>query len=125
MPFFKTTKNILVDHGEYFDPNWMDSDELVLPPKQDWPYDREIKIDDVDIWEVIGEWGNVGIYAAWHPYAEFYIIKPNYTLTAAGYLIEEFYGPRASQRLTQRAKHFGVDLKQNKIWVDADKTWLY
>lgn len=125
MPFFKTTKNILVDHGEHFNPNWMDSNEIILPPKQDWTYDREMQIEDVDIWEVIGEWGNISIYAAWHPYAEFYLIVPNFGLRSAGYDFETFYGPKASARLTQRAKHFGVELQQNKIWIDADKTWLY
>ena len=125
MPFFKTTKNILVDHGEYFDANWMDSNELVLPPRQDWTYDKEMQLEDVDIWEVIGEYGNIGIYAAWQPYAEFYIIVPNYSLRAAGRDIETFYGTKASIRLTQRAKIYGVNLKQNKIWVDPDKLWLY
>lgn len=125
MPFFKTTKNILVDHGEYFDPNWMDSDTVILPPKQDWTYDREMQIEDVDLWEVVGEWGNISIYAAWQPYAEFYMLKPSYGLIAEGYTIETFYGPKASIRLSERAKHFNVNLKQNKIWVDDDKQWLY
>jgi hypothetical protein len=125
MPFFKTTKNIFVDHGEYFDPNWMDSDEIILPPKQDWTYDREMQIEDVDLWEVIGEFGSIDVYAAWQPFAEFYMIRPNRALIAKGYSIETFYGPEASKKLTVRAKHFNVNLKQNKIWVDADKTWLY
>ena len=55
MPFFKTTNNIVTDHGEHFDENWMDSDTLILPPKDEWTYDRELTIDDIDLWEVIFE----------------------------------------------------------------------
>jgi hypothetical protein len=125
MPFFKTTQNILKDNGEYFNPNWMDSDELLLPPKTNWDYGREMKIEDVDIWEVISEVSTVGIYAAWTPYAEFYLIKPSWQQMAAGLDLETFYGPKASERLFKRAKELGITLPLNQIWVDSDQQWLY
>ena len=81
MPFFKSTKDILKSpwEDELFNPNWMDSDKLVLPPSKEWDYSRELSIEDVDIWEVISEMsGPSGIYASWLPYAEFYIIVKNY-----------------------------------------------
>ena len=125
MPFFKTTQNILKDNGEYFDPNWMDSDELLLPPKQNWDYGREMQIEDVDIWEVISESSSVGIYAAWTPYAEFYLIKPGWRQIAAGLDLETFYGPKASERLFKRVKELGINLPLNQIWIDSDQQWLY
>ena len=76
MPFFKTTYNILVRPGEdeLFDPNWMNSDKMILPPKKDWDYSRELQIEDIHIWEVLYEAsGGIGIYAAWDPFAEFYM----------------------------------------------------
>ena len=57
MPFFKSTHNILVkvDEDEVFNENWMDSDSVVTPPTRKWSYDRDMQIEDVDIWEVLYE----------------------------------------------------------------------
>lgn len=74
MPIFKTTKNIFVDFGEHYDPNWMDSNRIVLPDTKEWSYDRELQIEDVDIWEVISEFSGGGVYASWCPYAEYYMV---------------------------------------------------
>ena len=127
MPFFKTTKNILTVRweDELFDPNWMDSDSLVLPPKVDWDYSRELQIEDVDIWEVLYEQGGgLGFYAAWSPYAEFYMI----TLPLLNVLpnrIETYYGPLASEKVYKRAKDFNINLVKNKIWVEEEDMWLF
>ena len=75
MPTFKTTENIVTGTGEYFDENWMDSDTLVLPEREYWDYQRELKIEDINIWKVIAEPWGIGVYAAWDPYAEFYLIR--------------------------------------------------
>jgi hypothetical protein len=120
MPFFKTTKNILIDGGEYFDPNWMDSDSLVLPPKEQWTYDRNMQIEDVDLWEVIYEAG-FAVYAAWSPYAEFYLVID--LQTKAG--LEAFYGPGAIDQVLARAKQRGITLPLHEHWVEPDQMWLY
>lgn len=125
MPFFKTTNNIVKDNGEYFDPNWMDSDSLVLPPTQKWSYDRPMQIEDVDLWEVITEVGTIGIYAAWLPHAEFYMIKPPFQMLESGHGLETYYGPKASEKVWQRAKELGINLPVNQVWVDQDDMWLY
>jgi hypothetical protein len=122
MPFFKTTVNIFIDAGEHFDPNWMDSDKLVLPPKTDWDYQREMKIEDVDIWEMLFE-GGYGVYAAWSPYAEFYLIKPPGWIPSLD--IETFYGPGANKQVMKRMKELGIPFTPNKIWVDNEDMWLY
>lgn len=120
MPFFKTTQNIFLDNSEYFDPNWMDSDTLVLPPKVDWDYKTELKIENVDLWEVL--WmsgGGNGVYAAWNPYAELYMI------TISNSIDSIFYGKNASKMTKKRALELGIILPTNKIWVDNDKMWIY
>lgn len=127
MPQFRTTYNILVksDEDELFDPNWMDSDKIILPPKLAWDYARELQIEDVSIWEIIyQQGGGIGLYAAWDPFAEFYMI----TLPFFKYVpnsIETFYGNKASERAYKRAVELGMPVTLNKIWVDPDKVWLY
>jgi len=124
MPFFRTTTNILVDQGEYFDKNWMDSDKLILPPNSPWDYKREMQIEDVDLWEVVYE-DIISVYAAWSPYAEFYMMKPSYQAISQGHQIATFYGPKASDRLYARMKELGVHLPLQKNWVENDQMWLY
>lgn len=122
MPFFKSNANIFKDHGEYFESKWMDSDELVLPPTQTWTYDRELQIDDVDLWEVLYE-GDFGVYAAWSPHAEFYMILPFYWAAgkfSATYSIETFYGTDAALKTWKRAAELGIKLPLADYWVEQD-----
>ena len=128
MPIFKSTYNILKksDEDEVFNPNWMDSDTLILPPKSDWDYQREMQIEDVNIWEVIvdrgGKWG---LYASWDPYAEFYMILPGWDLLEKGWGVETYYGPNASSRAQKRMAELGMPVESNIVWVDNDKMWLH
>jgi hypothetical protein len=120
MPQFKSTQNILKDFGdEVWNDNNMDSDKLVLPPSYDWTYDRVMEFEDVDIWEVIIErGGGTAVYAAWCPYAEYYIIRHNW-----GQDLEAFYGrfvqPQVLQRLDElqipysKDAHFRFSFKDN------------
>lgn len=125
MPFFKTTHNIVKDNGEHFDPNWLDSDDLILPPSKKWSYDRDMQIEDVDLWEVIYEHGSIGVYAAWQPHAEFYLFKPPWDMVQTGWGLETYYGANAGDRVFQRLKEFGITLPRNKVWVENDDLWLY
>jgi hypothetical protein len=138
MPLFKSTYNILVkpDEDEVFNPNWMDSDTLVLPPKTNWTYDREMQIEDVDIWEQLYyQNGGIGVYASWAPYAEFYLITtglkentPPKIINGLSYWdknIETFYGPGAQTKVLARAKQLGINLNIHKVWIDDDQQWLY
>ena len=126
MPFFKTTANILVDGGEHFDPNWMDSDKLVLPPKVDWDYSRELKIEDIDIWEVLyHQGGSCGSDAAWSPYAEFYLVRVGSLAESKGHGLETYYGPNASKKVDKRAKELGINLIKFTHWVEPEDMWLY
>lgn len=138
MPFFKSTYNILKkpDEDEVFDPNWMDSDTLVLPPKREWDYSRELHVEDVDVWEVLTETsGGFGVYVSWDPYAEFYLvttgfdfIKLPYTISKQTYtskIYETYYGPGAQQKVRKKAKELGLLLKNVSIWVEEKDMWLY
>lgn len=137
MPIFKSTYNILkiTDEDELFDENWMDSNKLVLPPSKKWDYSRELQIEDIDIWEVIYErGGGVGIYAAWNPYAEFYMIctgvdyKTGFVHKNKFYqdrIIETYYGKNAVDMVIKKSKELNINLTVNKIWVDDDKMNIY
>jgi hypothetical protein len=125
MPFFKTTVNIVKDNDEYFDPNWMDSDTLKLPPHQEWDYQRDMQIEDVDLWEVIYESGSIGLYAAWQPHAEFYLFKPPWQMLEKGWGLETYYGANAVNKAEVRLKEFGVTLPKHKVWVEPEDLWLY
>ena len=139
MPVFKSTYNILVrpDQDEVFNPNWFDTPFLQLPPSHPWDYKREMQVEDVDIWEVLVEnGGGVGIYAAWCPYAEFYLITTGTDLrtqnpdkvTGVNYnakFYETYYGAGAQEKVKQKAKQLGLSLCNFQVWVEPDNMWLY
>lgn len=100
MPEFRTTKNIFIDrcNGSYFDRNWLDKEKPVYPPTMEWSYDRELTIDDVDLWEVCWEKtgpsgsGPVGLYASWCPHAEFYLLVGPFAREGQHQNIHTWYG---------------------------------
>jgi hypothetical protein len=123
---FKTTQNIFKDFGEHFDPNWMNSDSLILPPKKEWDYKRPMQIEDVDLWEVIYEQGGaVGVYASWDPYAEFYMIRVGWFLEQQGYGAEVYYGPGAQKQVQNRMREMSIPFSVNQTWVEPEDMWLY
>ena len=101
MPRWKTTANIarLKDDGEHFDENWMNRASIwdYAPPFVPWDGSREIRLEDVDLWEVIAEFsssqGWVGVYGAELPFAEYYIVMTDWSL------LLEFNGRDANARL--------------------------
>lgn len=98
MPRWRETGQIirLDRYDEVFDDNWMNYDRVwkYAPPSPDWTAARPMRIEDVDIWEIITEVsGPVGVYAAWCPYGELYMV------TNRGALVREFSGWRANERL--------------------------
>ena len=103
MPRFKTTEMILKGIEEYFDENWMDSPFIQLPNNQSWDYSRELQIEDIDIWEVISESsGLTGLYAAWLPYAEFYMIIKNRQVDST------YYGIGSDEYAAKRCDEIGI-----------------
>ena len=135
MPIFKTTLNILkiVDADELYNRNWMDSDTLQLPPggpdnpNLKWDYSREMRVEDVDIWEVLYEAsGGIVVYVAWLPYAEFYMITTGWVpKTINDRVIETYYVPNSQSTVYKRATELGIPLPIQQVWVDDTDMWLY
>lgn len=100
MPRWKETKQILAlkHDGEVFDENWMNYDRIwqYAPPNPEWTGNRPMLVEDVDIWEVITEMsGPIGVYAAWCPYGELYIVTNGWRI------VQEFSGWNANKRLEE------------------------
>lgn len=98
MPRWKSTQQLLFVKydGEVFDPNWMDYDSVQMPPHPAWTEKRPPRVEEIDIWEVISEWSGLsGVYAAWCPYAELYIVTHNWRI------VQEFSGWNANKRLEE------------------------
>jgi hypothetical protein len=98
MPRWKTTEQIinLSKDGEVFDENWMNYDKVFqyMPKPTLWTENRVPRFEEIDIWEVISETsGPVGVYAAWQPYAEVYVVTKGWRI------VEEFSGWNANDRL--------------------------
>ena len=127
MPFYKTTKNIFVDYDEHFDQNWMDQNSVYIPPNRKWDYKEELKLEHIDLWEVIWE-SDFSVYAAYDPYAEFYLLKyPLRFMEEKPELppYETFYGKLAQQRLMNHLSQWNIELPINKLWVEDNELWLY
>lgn len=126
---YKSTYNILTrpDEDEVFESKWMEYPWIEDPPTKDWDYKREMKIEDVDIWEVLAEGsGGVGVYAAWTPYAEFYMVttgwKPG---TLCDRKIETYYGPGSQEKVWAKAKELKLTLKTYSTWVEEQELWQF
>lgn len=124
MPRWKATEQILnlSKDGEVFDENWMNYDSIYqyMPPHPEWKEERPIKFEDVDIWEVIFEWSGLsGVYAAWCPYAHYFIVTDRWTI------IKEFWGIQGEKDLQKYLTEIGVPFSTNKIWVDEDVVQHY
>lgn len=129
MPLFKTTYNILKKpwEDELYDENWNDSNKLIVPKSDgNWDYGRPLTIDDIDIWEILYEaGGSNGVYAAYSPYAEFYMIRVGWHLESQGYGIETYYGPGADADVQRRCKELKIPLPTYNEWVEPEDMWLY
>ena len=134
MPVFKTTVNILkiTEEDELYNINHLDRADIFLPPTSNWDYNREMQIEDVDIWEVIYESsGGLGVYAAWAPYAEFYLITTGWKNLILSEIpqndkkIETYYGPGAQKNVLLRAKQLNIPINLHKTWVNDEQMWLY
>ena len=140
MPLLKTTYNILTkyDEDELKNTKWSTRshfiDDKLIPPE--WDYSREMKIEDVDMWEILQECsGGLGVYAAWAPFAEFYMVTTGIDYTQGPRIengtpywtrkIETYWGPGSQQKVITRALQLNIPLWIKKVWVDDNDMWLY
>ena len=95
------------------------------PKNLDWNYNNKISIFSINHWETIYfQGGNIGIYAAWDPYIEYYILTHNLFLNS-NLPVLEFYGPRSNKKIIEACKDLKIEITPNNIWVDTDDLWLY
>jgi hypothetical protein len=126
MPRFKSNANLFVHLDEEFNQNWINSDKLIVPATKNWTYDREMNIDDVDLWEIIyEEGGGKGVYASYSPYAEFYLICTGVISDGKTPRWETYYGPGAEEKVKNRMREFKWPYPINQVWVDDEDLWLY
>ena len=119
MPRFKSNANIFVNFEEHFDNNWMDSSNLIIPDAKQWTYDREMNIDDVDLWEVLyEEGGGKAVYASYVPFAEFYLVCTGQQMDGRTPRWETYYGPGAETNVRKRMKELGYPYHLKSVWVD-------
>lgn len=95
------------------------------PKTVNWNYDNGVSIFDISLWETIFfQPGNIGIYAAWDPYIEYYILTNNLFLGSdAGFL--EFYGAGSCEKIMEKCKELRIELSSNRMWVEEKDLWLY
>jgi hypothetical protein len=108
MPTFKNTIDILSNPWsfEFSEENAISN----LPSSILWESDEEITVSDVLLWEQLYyEPGNVGVYTAYNPYAEFYLITYNLFFETE-LKFETFYGKTAAQQCYNRATELGIYL---------------
>lgn len=108
---FKSTHEVL-------DCPWEKKESLTpskIPPK--WDCDESITFNDVVIWEQIyHQPGNLGIYVAWSPMDEFYIVVYDlFTNIPEG--IKVFKGDNAVQDIISLANKIGIELSVGRVKI--------
>jgi hypothetical protein len=95
----------------------VDHNPKMVPPSNPWIQDKQITIDDVKIWEQIYYMpGNIGVYAAWDPFDDFYIIVYN-LFSNQSHGIETFSGPDAATKISKKLSNLGIDIPTKTIWI--------
>lgn len=126
MPRFKSTVDIFVTKDEFFNTFWMDSNKVIVPPTKPWTYDREMQIEDVDLWEVIWEAsGGLGVFASYLPFGEFWLVCNGWGTDGSTPTYQTFYGAGAEKKVRAIMDQRGWTYAIQKYWVDDDKLWLY
>jgi hypothetical protein len=77
MPTFRTNENIFENWDIYYDKeiNEYSSSQKKFPPSKNWTYERNMTIEDVNVWETIFYSSyRGGLHVSWDPYAEFYML---------------------------------------------------
>lgn len=124
MPRWKTTEQILhlSKDGEIFEENWMNYESIkqYMPPNPPWREKTSIKFENVDIWEVIyEESGLSGIYAAWCPYAPYFIVTDHWRI------VKEFWGINGEKQLQKYMFENNIPFNLKEIWVEDDLITQY
>lgn len=125
MPLFRTNQDIFKTSGEEVSESfWFDQNTIHTPKTGKWDYKRNLTVDDIEIWEAIYEdsWG-LGIYAAYRPYAEFYMIK--HVNVQGITVLDTHYGANAQNSVIKFMIQNNIPVPTHKVWIDNEDMWLY
>jgi len=106
---FKSTYQILNNPWKE-DVSNINHNSTIVPPSSPWSKDRPIGLGDVQLWEQIyHEPGVIGVYAAWQPKDELYLVTYNFLLNEkTGY--ELFYGDGCVDNIIKELSLLGIEL---------------
>lgn len=120
--YYRTTQEIFDDSINRIDKNKYLTKDMFIPKRYYWDYSREPNIEDVDLWEVIYErGGGVGVYGAFIPYCEYYMICLGWNIQDSAYKFETFYGKNAMRHVYSRCKELSIPININQYWVDNEE----
>jgi hypothetical protein len=116
-PIVRSTSDILNNPWKTDFSKYSSSKHRSIPPT--WNLSEPITIEDVSFWEQLYyKPGTIGIYVAWSPYTEFYLIVHNlYSHLDQG--IETFCGSNAYNDVSVRAAQLGINLMTTTIWANS------
>ena len=125
MSIFKSTNEILNNPWENISVEFKNITGKEPRTNHEWNYQTDVTVTDIKIWEQLYfQPGNIGVYAAYSPYIEFYMIVYNLFLnTSAG--TQTFYGAGAENKMLEQLDKFKITLTKNTVWVEPKDVWLY
>jgi hypothetical protein len=122
---FKTTQHILCSDFGMMRPFYDNYQHGIndLPPTYNWNAKSPLRFENVDIWEVLLERGDrIGVYAAWCPYDELYIVVDS------GKVVAEFYGMFANESLEEYLINNNINypkgIKKELKNIPAEKAYI-
>lgn len=111
------TLNSIIDNvwGDERDGECILNTSSPIPLYDEWDYSISIDITKIKIWEQLyHEPGNIGLYAAWSPYIECYILV-HYPFLDTDNGIVVYYGNDACYNVSAIMKELSVDFEVNRI----------
>jgi hypothetical protein len=111
MTIFKSTQQVLLTTFDSMSTEGHSG--KTIPPA--WRSERPIEFDDIVTWEQIYGKNGLGVYAAWSPYAEFYIIVHAPFLNSS-FGIEQFRGDNSLKLLLNRLGELEIELPVRQYW---------
>jgi hypothetical protein len=116
MTIFKSTRHIL--DFPWGIPVRIPTTAKVTPPTQkNWNSQTIPSFEDVEYWEELYfQPGNIGIYAAWSPYVDLYMITYNLFINDSGVVL--YSGPTAAKEVWMKANELKIQLPLTRNWVD-------
>lgn len=108
---------IICSTSEIFKNPWGEIEKESSYPKRTpskWLEETDYRFEDIRLWEeIFYQPGLIGVYVAWDPYEELYIIVHNLHLTKK--YVEIYQGIDAVEEIIDRCKDFGINLDYTLI----------